>query len=129
MDLYGEIILDHYKNPQNFKLIENSDLDGEDNNPLCGDTVHMTAKIDSMEKISEIGFQGQGCAISIAATSILTDELKGKKLSEIEKMDQKDIFEMMGFEVNPGRVKCAMLGLACLKRLIKKYRIEHESQR
>ncbi len=87
-ELYQEIILDHGKNPRNLGKFENFNKDAKGHNPLCGDKVHVYLKVDENKKISDIKFEGHGCAISMASASIMTDLIKGKELSS--RLDQKE---------------------------------------
>lgn len=114
-ELYREIILDHYKNPRNFGLIENMDIDYFDENPLCGDEIRITAKVVD-KKISEMKFNSKGCAISQATASILTDELIGKSIEEIKQLDLNYITHLLNIQLSVSRVKCAMLALIALKK-------------
>lgn len=115
-DLYREQLLDHYHNPQNFGQLETPDVDIEMDNPTCGDSVHITANLDSEGRITEVMFEGEGCVISMAASSMLTEELVGKTPDQIEAMGLADIQEMMGgIRLSMGRVKCALLALNATK--------------
>lgn len=116
MDLYSEIILDYYKNPRNKEQIADATTKAEELNPLCGDKVEFFLKLNSEGKIEKATFLGEGCAISQAATSMLTDHLLGKSLEEVEKMENQEIYDMLGVEISPGRVKCAVLGLVAAKK-------------
>jgi nitrogen fixation NifU-like protein len=115
MDIYGEIILDHFKNPRQAGLLEKPDLSCEDYNPLCGDKVKITAKVaDGV--IKEFGFIGDGCAISVASTSLLGEKLLGQKLETVMKMDSDEVVKLLEIPISPGRIKCALLGFSCLKK-------------
>ena len=116
-DLYREIILEHYKNPQNKGKLLKPDIITEDENPLCGDQleIHMRIKQDVLEDIS---FEGKGCALSIATSSILTEELKGKKIEDIKKMTREDVYALIGIDVTPARNKCVMLPLTTIKQAL-----------
>jgi nitrogen fixation NifU-like protein len=120
MDMYGELILEHYKKPQNKGTLEKPSVSHEEYNALCGDRVKIQLLIEK-NKISDIRFEGKGCAISIAATSMLTDFVKGKTLEEIRKLDKADIMKMLGVEVNPARIKCALIGLKAVKLAVYEY--------
>ena len=85
-DLYQEIILDHGKNPRNLKKSDNFNKDAKGHNPLCGDKVHIYLKVDENNKISDIAFEGSGCAISMASASIMTDLMKEKKEVEVKEL-------------------------------------------
>jgi nitrogen fixation NifU-like protein len=118
MDLFSETILDHYKHPSNKGQLKNPSISMDEVNPLCGDRLHVDLIIDSRGKIKEIGIMPQGCAISTASASILSEKLKGKSIKDIDKMTEKDIFKMLGIEINPGRIKCAMLPLVTIKKAL-----------
>ena len=119
--MYQEQILDHYKNPRNFGKLDSFDIHYFDTNPLCGDEIEFFVKLDNEGKISEIRFNSKGCAISKAAASLLTLKLKEKRLEEARIMQNEDVFSMLGIEISPMRVKCALLGLKTLQKGIYKY--------
>ena len=131
LDMYAEQILDYYKNPRNFGEMKNAQIHARDLNPLCGDEIEIFAKAEIdrsrgaasllSQKISEIKFRGAGCAISMASASMLTETVKGKNISEVMKMGEKEILEMLGIDVSPARKKCAMLGLWVLQTGVKKF--------
>jgi len=114
-DLYQEIILEHYKNPNHRGKIVDGREAGEAN-MLCGDKIVITARIDK-GVIADAKFDGGGCAISLAAVDMLLDKVIGMKLSEVKKMSGAEIEEMMGVELTPSRKKCAYLGLEVLKKI------------
>ena len=114
-ELYREQILEHYKRPHNFGRIEDADLEFEDNNPLCGDEQRVTMRLDDEGRVAEIAFEGQGCAISTAATSLLTDELVGRSREELLRLPKEFVLELLGIEISATRMKCAMLGLKVIK--------------
>ena len=114
-DIYREIIIDHYKNPNNQGIIVGGAEAGEAN-MLCGDRLKIMAKIEK-GVIKEAKFEGGGCAISMAAVDMLLDAVIGKKLAEVKKMSGKEIEKMLGVELTPSRKKCAYLGLEVLKKL------------
>ena len=115
-DLYREVILDHYKNPRNYGLLEPYDAHAEGQNPLCGDEVTVTVKFAADgETIEDIGFEGRGCAISQAATSMLTDIVKGKTATEVAALPKEELLGEIGIPLTPVRLKCAILGLGVLK--------------
>jgi nitrogen fixation NifU-like protein len=113
--LYREQILDHYKRPHNFGRVESPDLEFEDTNPFCGDEQHVTMRLDEEGRVAEIAFEGQGCAISTAATSLLTDELLGKTREELLALPKEEVLDLLGIEISATRMKCAMLGLKVVK--------------
>jgi len=114
-ELYREQILEHYKRPHNFGRIENADLEFEDTNPFCGDEQHVTIRLDQDGRVAEVAFEGQGCAISTAATSLLTDELLGKTREELLALPKEEVLDLLGIEISATRMKCAMLGLKVIK--------------
>ena len=120
-DVYSDLILDLYKNPVNKGRISRPDLHIEGGNPLCGDKVVFHMKI-SNEVIEDIKFDGMGCAISTAAESLLTEMVKGKKVSQAEKLTQQEMFNALGGKVIEARTKCAMLGLYTLQKGLMEYK-------
>jgi nitrogen fixation protein NifU and related proteins len=114
-ELYRDQILEHYKRPHNFGRLEDADLDFEDTNPFCGDEQHVTIKLDGDEKVAEVAFEGKGCAISTAATSLLTDELVGMSRDELLRLPKEFVLELLGIDISATRMKCAMLGLKIVK--------------
>ena len=114
-ELYRDQILEHYKRPHNFGPLEDFDLEFEDNNPFCGDEQHVFIKLDDAGKVSGVSFEGKGCAISTAATSMLTEELGGKTREELLRLDKAFVLELLGIDISATRMKCAMLGLKVVK--------------
>jgi nitrogen fixation NifU-like protein len=114
--LYREVILDHYKNPRGHGVIDDADASAEGQNPLCGDEVAIYVALgEDGETIDEVKFSGRGCAISQAATSMLTEMVQGRKASEIATMPRDELLEEIGIPLTPIRLKCALLGLGVLK--------------
>ena len=114
--MYREVILDHYKNPRGHGIIEGADAHAEGENPLCGDEVTISVRFgEDGETIDEIGFEGRGCAISQAATSMLTEMVKGRKASEVAELPKEELLDEIGIPLTPIRLKCAILGLGVLK--------------
>jgi nitrogen fixation NifU-like protein len=114
--MYREVILDHYKSPRGRGLIEDADVQAEGQNPLCGDEVTISVKFSADgETIESIGFEGRGCAISQAATSMLTELVQGRKASEVAALPKEELLEEIGIPLTPIRLKCAILGLGVLK--------------
>jgi nitrogen fixation NifU-like protein len=114
--MYREVILDHYKNPRGHGELEGADAHAEGQNPLCGDEVTVTVNFaDDGETIADIGFEGRGCAISQAATSMLTDIVKGKTAAEVAGLPKEELLGEVGIPLTPVRLKCAILGLGVLK--------------
>ena len=118
--MYQENILDHYKNPRNHGRIDNATVHHHEYNPLCGDKIDIFLVIEN-DKIKDIKFYGNGCAISQASASMLTEEIKGKALDEIKKITKEKILELLGIELSPVRLKCALLGLDTLRNSIRIY--------
>jgi nitrogen fixation protein NifU and related proteins len=116
-DLYRELILDHYKNPRNHGLLDPADARAEGQNPLCGDEIVITLRLDGGEVLEDVGFEGRGCAISQAATSMLTELVKGRTVADVAAMPTDELLEELGvpLQQNPARLKCAVLGLGVLK--------------
>jgi nitrogen fixation NifU-like protein len=107
--MYRQQILDHYKNPRNYGELEDPDIEHVGENPMCGDTIKMFVQIDDDETIERVRFVGDGCAISQASASMLSGELQGMSLDAVEAMDRDDIVDMLGVELSPMRIKCAVL--------------------
>jgi nitrogen fixation NifU-like protein len=113
---YRELILDHYKNPRSYGTLESPDAQAEGQNPLCGDEVTVSIKFAADgETIEQIGFEGQGCAISQAATSMLTEIVTGRTATEVAALPKEELLEEIGIPLTPIRLKCAILGLGVLK--------------
>jgi len=119
-ELYREVLLDHYKNPHNKGVILRPNIHKEDSNPLCGDMVEIFIRLNE-EKIENITFEGKGCVISQASASMLTDELKGKTLKDVQSMTREDLLDLIGLQLTPARIKCAMLPLTAIKKGIIDY--------
>jgi nitrogen fixation NifU-like protein len=114
--LYREVIIDHYKHPHNYGILDPHDAHAEGQNPLCGDEVTVSIRFaEDGETIDEIGFEGRGCAISQAATSMLTDLVKGRTATEVASLPKEEILEEVGIPLTPVRMKCAILGLGVVK--------------
>ena len=149
-ELYQEIILDHGKNPRNLRKTENFNKDAKGHNPLCGDKVHIFLKLNDNKKVEDISFEGQGCAISMASASIMTDLIKGKEEKEVKEI-VNDFLEMIrekdeistkllkedektklmclsGVKQYPMRVKCATLSWHTLTSAIDKSQNEINSE-
>lgn len=114
-DLYREIILDHYKNPRHKGTLDPHDFSFEDENPLCGDKIRIDVRLDEDRRVKEVAFNGRGCAISQASASMLTEAILGKSLDEVKQLTKDDVLEMLGIELGPVRLKCALLSLKVLK--------------
>jgi nitrogen fixation protein NifU and related proteins len=118
--LYRELILDHYKNPRHHGLLEPADAKAEGQNPLCGDEVAVSVRLGDGGVIEEVGFEGRGCAISQAATSMLTDLVQGRAAEEVASMPKEELLDELGIPLTPVRLKCAILGLGVLKLALHK---------
>ena len=119
--LYREVILDHYKNPRGHGVIEGADAQAEGQNPLCGDEVSIyVAFEEDGDTIHEVKFSGRGCAISQAATSMLTEMVTGRKASDVAALPKEELLEEIGIPLTPIRLKCALLGLGVLKVALNK---------
>ncbi len=114
-DLYREIIIDRYKNPQYRGSLDPHDIAFEDNNPLCGDHIRVELRLGSDHRVTEAAFSGHGCAISQASADLLMESVVGKTLDEVKAFTKDDLLEMLGLELGPVRMKCAMLSLKVLK--------------
>jgi len=119
--LYREVILDHYKNPRGHGVIERADAEAEGQNPLCGDEVSIAVAFEG-DRIADVRFQGRGCAISQAATSMLMDMVKGRTAQEVATMSRDELLDEVGIPLTPVRLKCALLGLGVLKLALHKGR-------
>ena len=117
-DFYRENILDHYRNPRNKGNLEDATHTHEEHNPLCGDVIRIDLHVNDEDVIEEVGFEGQGCAISQASASMLTEMIQGKTLDEAKKLSKEDILEALGIEIGPVRLKCALLSLKVLRTLV-----------
>ena len=115
-EMYREVILDHYKNPRGHGVIEGADAEAEGQNPLCGDEVSIYVQFAAdKETIEDVKFRGRGCAISQAATSMLTEMVKGRSAVEIARLPKDELLDEIGIPLTPVRLKCAILGLGVLK--------------
>ena len=117
-DITFEIILDHYRNPRNYGELGDATVKVRDSNPLCGDVVEVYLKIGGDGRVGKATFKGRGCAISQAAASMLIESIQNKHVDEIVKLGKQDIFDMLGMEVGPARIKCALLALKALKTAV-----------
>ncbi|HSI99403.1 MAG TPA: SUF system NifU family Fe-S cluster assembly protein [Patescibacteria group bacterium] len=109
-NLYRDFILEHYRSPHNQGVVDPHDLHFADSNPTCGDEMSITIRLDeAKQRVADVAFTGRGCAISQASASILTDELRGLTLAELEAIDPKEVVENLGVPIGPARLKCALL--------------------
>ncbi len=118
--LYREVILDHYKSPRNHGLLADADASAEGQNPLCGDEITVSVRLGAGDVVEDVGFEGRGCAISQAATSMLTDLVKGRTALEVAAMPKEELLDELGIPLTPVRLKCAILGLGVLKLALHK---------
>ncbi len=116
MDSIREEILDHYRNPRNQGMVKGATHKADKINASCGDKVSFSLLVDDGGVIKEIGWMGEGCSISMASASMLSEQMLGKKLEEIKMWGEKEMSDLVG-EVNPGRSKCVMLSLSAVKEL------------
>ncbi|GAP64494.1 nitrogen fixation protein NifU and related proteins [Ardenticatena maritima] len=115
LDFYREFILDHYRHPRNKGKLPNADISHEEHNPVCGDRIHMDIKLED-DHIADIKWDGEGCTISQASASILSEMVKGKSIEEVRQLSKEDLLEQLGMEtLTPARIKCALLSLKVLK--------------
>jgi nitrogen fixation protein NifU and related proteins len=114
-DLYREVIIEHYKNPSYRGHLDPHDLSFEDSNPLCGDHIQIDLRVDKDGKVTDARFDGHGCAISQASADLLLESIIGKTTEDVKKMGKQDILDMLGIDLGPVRLKCALLSLKVLK--------------
>jgi len=114
-ELYREQILEHYKRPHNWGELEAADLEASDHNPLCGDELKVQLAVADDGTIQDIRFSGHGCAISQAAASLSSDEVKGMKVDDLLKLDRDFVLDLLGIDISATRMKCALLSLKVLK--------------
>lgn len=114
-DLYREIIIDHYKNPHYRGHLDPNDIQFEDDNPLCGDHIEITLRLDGDGRVTDGRFDGRGCAISQSSADLLIESVIGKSLEEVKNLTKQDVLDLLGIELGPVRLKCALLPLKVLK--------------
>ena len=117
-DLYRDLILDHWKNPHNFGKLKKPTVEIKEANPLCGDDIELQIVVKK-EKITDVKFSGEGCALSQAGASILTDILKGKSLSQVKRITEEKFLKIIGIRPNPARLKCALLSFSAWQKALK----------
>jgi len=118
-DMYQEVILQHYRTPKNFGPLEGADRTGEESNPLCGDHITLHLKLDpTSQKIETVRFEGDGCAISMASTSMLTEHLVGVSVKDAEAITRDNVLQFLGIPLSPVRVKCALTGFTALGKAL-----------
>jgi nitrogen fixation NifU-like protein len=114
-DLYRDEILEHYRRPHNFGTLPEPDAAFEGSNPLCGDRITLMLDIG---RVSDVAFTGRGCAISQASASMLTDEIRGMTVDEVAHLQNQDVLDLLGIEISPARLKCALLSIDTLKKAL-----------
>jgi nitrogen fixation NifU-like protein len=114
-DLYREVIIDRYKNPQFKGELDPHDITFADENPLCGDHIRVDLRVDENDRVKEAAFSGHGCAISQASADLLMESIIGKTLDEVKALNKQDILDLLGIELGAVRLKCALLSLKVLK--------------
>ena len=125
MEMYAEEIISNYEHPHNKRKIENAPISLHDYNPVCGDDITMYANTDGT-KITDVSFEGSGCAISIGTASMLTDILIGKSIEELRSMNANTVIELIGVDPGPVRLKCATLSLKTLQKALILYDSTHK---
>ncbi len=114
-DLYRELIIERYKNPQFRGELDPHDISFEDDNPLCGDHIRVDLRVEETGRVAEAAFSGQGCAISQASADLLMEHIVGRPLEEVKALTKEDLLDLLGIELGPVRLKCALLSLKVLK--------------
>ena len=114
-NIYREQIIDLYEHPLNFGSVAQPDFTYEEDNPLCGDVIRIDVRLDEGQRVAEVAWSGDGCAISQASASLLTEEIKGKTLAEVKAFTSEQLLELVGVPLSMARVKCALLSLKVLK--------------
>ena len=115
MDIYREQIIDLYEHPLHHGELADADFSYEEDNPLCGDVIRIDVKLDDENRVADVAWSGDGCAISQASASLLTDEIMGMTLDEVKAFDKETLLELIGVPLSMARVKCALLSLKVLK--------------
>lgn len=129
MSIYRQIILDHYRNPRNFGHLRNPDVTAEESNVSCGDRIVFEIRFEKdRETVLDIRFWGEGCAISQASASMLSEKAKGMRAGELLGMSGDDVIAMLGTDLTPSRIVCALLPLEVLQKSIGKYRGVHKGE-
>ena len=119
--VYSEIILDYYRHPRNKGTLEHAQISAKDSNPLCGDIIEMQLELDKNNSVRDVRFNGQGCAISQASASMLTELVKGKTVDDVRKISKEEILSLIGGQLSAVRLKCALLSLKVLKTGVYNY--------
>jgi nitrogen fixation NifU-like protein len=114
-DFYREVIIDRYQNPHFKGELDPHDITFEDSNPLCGDEIRIDVVLNGDERVTDARFSGRGCAISQASADLLLESIQGKSIDEIKVLAKEDVLDLLGIELGPVRLKCALLPLKVLK--------------
>jgi nitrogen fixation NifU-like protein len=114
-ELYRENILDHYKRPRNWGTLDPADLEFEDKNPSCGDQLKVMLRVGDDGRVTDVRFDGHGCAISQSSASMASEELVGMSVDELRRLDQDFILDLLGIDISATRIKCALLSLKIIK--------------
>ena len=118
-DMYQEIILQHYRSPRNFGPLEGATMEGEEVNTSCGDHITLRLKVEPREhRITEVRFQGDGCAISMAGASMLTERIAGRTVDEVSQLTRDEVLKLLGIPLSPVRIKCALTGFSALGKAL-----------
>ena len=117
-DLNQQAILDLYKHPLNRGLIFDPTLKYKINNPMCGDQVELTIKLDDKNKVAAVGWEGNGCRVSQVGASLLTDHIKNKTREELQKITSDEVIKMTGLNLNPARLRCLLLTFTALQKCL-----------
>ena len=124
-DVYSENIMDHYRDPRNSGSLKNPDVEFKDSNTLCGDDVNIGIKIEN-NKLKDVKSNCQGCAISKASASIISEKVIGKDINDIMKLEKEFVLDLLKIPLNPMRIKCAMLFLRALQKSIAQYMVKND---
>jgi nitrogen fixation NifU-like protein len=114
-DLYREVIIEHYKNPSYRGRLDPNDISFADDNPFCGDHIQIDLRVGADGSITEARFDGHGCAISQASADLLVESVIGKPVEDVKKLGKQELMDLLGIELGPVRLKCALLSLKVLK--------------
>jgi nitrogen fixation NifU-like protein len=127
-DLYRDEILEHYRQPHNFGTLPSHDAVFEGSNPLCGDRITIQLAFSDDGVVRDVAFQGRGCAISQASASLLTDSIRGRSVADVAAMTSQDVLDLLGIEISPARMKCALLSLDTVHHALESRRAEPAGQ-
>ena len=120
-DMYRDNILDHFNNPRNLGKIDNANIVYKDYNPLCGDLIKIYMKVEN-DVIKNLKFEAEGCAISLASSSMLSEVIIGKNLNDVINLKNEDVFKLLNIQLSPIRIKCALLSLLAIKKAVCQYK-------